>query len=117
MRSLLLITFGVRYSVIKRLLFCPPYALTKLSSVLLRSSLLAYRSLALPSQVRLSVTKLVAIPVASEALVGRDVRTLLGNGALHHEHEHDERDRERGKDEERVEIGERGRLQLAQVLE
>ena len=34
------------------LAICPPYALTKLSSVLLRSSLLAYRSLALPSQVR-----------------------------------------------------------------
>jgi hypothetical protein len=52
MRSLLLITFGIRRSLIKRSLFCPPYALTKLSSVLLRSSLLAYRSLALPSQVR-----------------------------------------------------------------
>ena len=63
------------------------------------------------------MTKLVTIPVASEALVGRDVRTLLGNGALHHEDEHDEGDREGRKDEEGIEIGERGGLQLAQVLE
>ena len=53
------------------------------------------------------MTKLVTIPVASEALVSRDVRTLLGNGALHHEHECDERDGERSKGDEDVEIGER----------
>ena len=47
----------------------------------------------------------------------RDVRTLLCDGALHHEHERDQRDRERGKDEENVEIGERGGLLLAQVFE
>ena len=50
-------------------------------------------------------------------LLGRDMRTLLGNGALHHEHECDERDRERRKDEEGVEVGERGGLLLAQVVE
>jgi hypothetical protein len=72
---------------------------------------------AFSGEARLSVTKLVTIPVASEALVSRDVRTLLGNGALHHEHEHDERDRERREDEEGIEIGERGGLQLTQVLE
>ena len=45
------------------------------------------------------------------------VRTLLGDGALHHEYEGNERDREHGKDEEGVEIGERGGLLLAQVFE
>ena len=50
-------------------------------------------------------------------LLRRDVRTLLGDGTLHHEHQCDERNRERGKDEEDVEIGERGGLLLAQVVE
>ena len=47
----------------------------------------------------------------------RSVRTLLGDGAPHHEHDCDKRDREHGKHEEGVEIGERGGLLLAQVLE
>jgi hypothetical protein len=49
--------------------------------------------------------------------LGRGVRTLLGDGALHHEHDCDKRDREHGKDEEGVEMGERGGLLLTQVLE
>lgn len=45
------------------------------------------------------------------------MRALLGDGALHHEHERDEWDRKRSKGDEGIEIGERGRLLLAQVVE
>ena len=50
-------------------------------------------------------------------LFRRGVRTLLSDGALHPEHEYNERDLEHGKHEEGVEIGERGGLLLAQVVE
>ena len=46
----------------------------------------------------------------------RSMRTLLCDGAPHHEHDCDKRNREHGKDEEGVEIGERGGLLLAQVF-
>ena len=45
------------------------------------------------------------------------MRAFFCDGAFHEEHEEDERGRDHSKDEEAVEIGERGGLLLAQIVE